>query len=281
MTAHTIHLGDCSSGCQKSFIDFLLVLEGDAIQRQSKQSRGAARDKTKHRVIGPRSLYQIKNALGSPHPSGIRDRMSGLYHLDALAAHRIAGTGYNDTTKFARPMIFNSARHSGGCLAGANDDKTLFGNGRQVGRNAHAGLCGSDRCIKHASQQGTSVRHSTTSLKVRDDLSSLLHTTYRSARAKPGAKCEEALKTRIDVQQRNVVRTRMPRVGRPVAGFCSPTNSPLDFALLDKHHAFDFTDNHQIAHRRNQGIRGYKYECSVKRTGDLDYVSYDDRCGDR
>src|SRR3974390_92112 len=186
MTAHTIHLGDCSSGCQKSFIDFLLVLEGDAIQRQSKQSRGAARDKTKHRVIGPRSLYQIKNALGSPHPSGIRDRMSGLYHLDALAAHRIAVTGYNDTTKFARPMIFNSARHSGGCLAGANDDKTLFGNGRQVGRNAHAGVCGRDRCIKHASQERTSVQHNTTSLKVRDDLSSVLHTTYRSARAKPG-----------------------------------------------------------------------------------------------
>ena len=98
VAAHGVHLANAGPAGQQGAVDGLLVLQGDARQRQRQQGRAAARNQRQHHIVRRQALGQGQHALGGVQPGGIGHRVGGLHHFNALARHLVAVAGDDQAT---------------------------------------------------------------------------------------------------------------------------------------------------------------------------------------
>ena len=110
-----------------ALVDRLLVGEGEPFARHRQQRRSAAGDQAEHQVVVGETAGHRQDAPRHLLAGGIRHRVGGLDHLDALARQTVAVARDDQAGQRTRPMILHRLRHRGRGLAGADHDGAALG----------------------------------------------------------------------------------------------------------------------------------------------------------
>ncbi len=158
--AHAVHVADAGATGQQGTVERLLVGQGEAGQRQRQQRRPTARDQTQHEVVRSQALDGLQEPPRRRLAGCIGYRVRCLDDVDALAAHRVAVSRHDQTRERSMPVVFDSPRHRGRGLTGADHHQPTRWRIWQVAGDAPRRLrCGDGRIEHGAQQPARLVRH--------------------------------------------------------------------------------------------------------------------------